>query len=151
MDPPSQMSADVHVSPTQALVHHPLDHPLSQCPMFLNNQPGVYNGRPGDPTTGFGTTLDTRQHVCEQHRHQIRILWDNAMTDTKVEWDLCGGKVHHGALQFMTQSLVTLVLVLFCIYQLVTQSDCNSQQLYAGIITFVVGIYIPHPVLHSPT
>jgi hypothetical protein len=54
---------------SRGIVHHNhTAHPLSQCPMFLTNRPGL------------GTTLNTGQTVvCEQHRHQIRLLWNEAL------------------------------------------------------------------------
>jgi hypothetical protein len=34
---------------------------------------------------------------------------------------------------------------IFCIYQLLTLNGCNDQQMYLGLLLFVLGIIIPSP------
>ena len=64
-------------------------------------------------------------------------------------WNSCCLKTDRRAvIYFSSFSLSASVLVL-CIYQLLTKDDCNSNQLFLGLLTFILGVYFPNPKIQK--
>ena len=50
------------------------------------------------------------------------------------------------AVVFFSQLSITISVIGLCMYQLVKHhDDCDSNQLYSGILSMVIGIYLPQP------
>ena len=50
---------------------------------------------------------------------------------------------------FISQFFMSLLTMCFCFYQLITLVSCESQLLYTGIITMIIGVYLPTPKLKT--
>ena len=50
---------------------------------------------------------------------------------------------------FISQFFISLLTMGFCFYQLITLNSCESQLLYTGIITMIIGVYLPTPKLKT--
>ena len=51
------------------------------------------------------------------------------------------------ALQFFSQFTICVGVLLFSMYKLINSDECEETQVYIGLITMIVGIYIPQPVI----
>ena len=49
------------------------------------------------------------------------------------------------AITFFSQFFVTLIVISFCIVQLVRLESCDSQQAYLGLLTLLIGCFLPQP------
>jgi hypothetical protein len=63
-------------------------------------------------------------------------------------WDSCCLRIDRRATRYFSQLAIALVIMTFCIVMLVKHDSCESQQLYSGILTTVIGIMLPSPSLH---
>ena len=50
---------------------------------------------------------------------------------------------------FFSQFSITLIIIFFCIYQLLRSNSCESDQLYMSLLTLVIGVYLPSPKLRK--
>lgn len=63
-------------------------------------------------------------------------------------WRCCSGSViDQRATRFFTQLLISLVVITVCVYQLVSLDNCEAQSLYSGLLTMVIGVWLPSPNL----
>lgn len=61
-------------------------------------------------------------------------------------WRSCSGcRLDRRATVFFSQLFISVVVICFCIYQLVNSKSCERDSLYSGILTMVIGIFIPSP------
>jgi len=79
-----------------------------------------------------------------QLEHKIE-LEDKKYNDT---WQSCCFEVDRRAIRFFSQLFISILIMVFCIVQLVRNKTCESQQLYSGILTTIIGIMLPSPSLH---
>lgn len=72
---------------------------------------------------------------------------ERAVLENENMWrSCCGATIDKRAVVFFSQLLITLSVVILCIYQLIKHHDnCDSNQLYSGILSMVIGIYLPSP------
>jgi hypothetical protein len=49
------------------------------------------------------------------------------------------------AIVFFSQLFVILLVMVFCMYQLITIKDVNEKQYYFGTLTFILGLLCPNP------
>ena len=70
-------------------------------------------------------------------KHQIEVE-DN-------KWQSCCLTLDKNFVQFFTHMSILLLIIVFCIYKLVVQNDCESQRGYMGLLTFILGILMPQP------
>lgn len=60
-------------------------------------------------------------------------------------WRSCCLYVDKHAMFFVVQVVVSMIIIIFSIYQLVYLEDCHSQQMYSSLLTLVVGVFLPSP------
>ncbi len=86
-----------------------------------------------------------RSPVAElREKHQIEL------EDKKYEneWSSCCFKIDRRATRYFTQLGIAIMIISFCIVQLIRNDTCESQQLYSGILMTVIGVMLPSPSLH---
>lgn len=49
------------------------------------------------------------------------------------------------ALAFFSQFTISLGVLLFSMYKLIISDSCEDTQVYIGLITMIIGVYIPSP------
>ena len=49
------------------------------------------------------------------------------------------------ALQFFSQFTICVGVLLFSMYKLINSDECEETQVYIGLITMIIGVYIPQP------
>jgi hypothetical protein len=57
----------------------------------------------------------------------------------------CGMKLDKRVVVFTSQFIIALMIVIFSLFQLSISNDCNHNQLYTGLLTMIVGIFLPSP------
>ena len=63
-----------------------------------------------------------------------------------VLWRSCSGcLVDKRILLFAAQAGISTATAGFCMYQLATQPGCESQGLYSGILSLILGTWLPQP------
>ena len=60
-------------------------------------------------------------------------------------WRSCCTLIDPRVLQFLVQTAIALLVIAFCMYQLVHKAACSDQQLYMSTMMFVIGVFLPNP------
>ena len=97
-------------------------------------------------------TLTSHQIAPTPHSVQVNDDPTNrADTDTSpVLWRSCSGcLIDKRVLLFTAQAGISAVTAGFCMYQLTTQHGCESQGLYSGILSLILGTWLPQPQVAS--
>ena len=63
----------------------------------------------------------------------------------KNTWNSCCIVADRRAIQYFTQIVIIAAVMLFTIYQLRTIDTCESQSVYIGLLTMLIGVLIPQP------
>lgn len=77
------------------------------------------------------------------------ITFEQQIIDKDTTWRSCCLTVDKRALAFFSSLVISLIILLFCIYQLVNKTECEDIQIYISLITMIIGVYLPSP--HSIT
>ena len=64
-----------------------------------------------------------------------------------VVWESCCLKVNVQAVVYFTQLAVMLISITFSIYQITNSTRCEDQTPYFGLLTSLIGIFLPSPKL----
>lgn len=84
-----------------------------------------------------------------EHAHEA-IKVEQELLDVENNWKSCCLIVDRRALQFFTQLGISLIVISLCIYNLVQYPDnCDSNQVYMGLLTMTIGVYIPTPTMNK--
>ena len=60
-------------------------------------------------------------------------------------WKSCCLTCDRRAVPFFTRAFITLFVMAFCMYQLVTNDSCEAQTGYTGLLTLLLGLIVPAP------
>lgn len=60
-------------------------------------------------------------------------------------WKSCCLLLDKRATMFFSQLLIALLVIGFCIVQLVNSRSCEHDSLYSGILSMIIGVYLPQP------
>ena len=60
----------------------------------------------------------------------------------------CGLTLDRRATLFFSQLSIAISVIGFCIWQLLHSHTCEKDALYSGLLTLVIGVYLPQPNLH---
>ena len=63
----------------------------------------------------------------------------------KNEYKSCCMIVDKRAVRFFSQLTISLITIFFSIYQLSTSESCERDSLYSGMLTLVLGCWLPQP------
>lgn len=69
--------------------------------------------------------------------------------ETEMRWKSCCLSADKSFVMYITQLSMILLVICFCIAQLVTKSDCATQTTYVGLLTLLVGLVIPSPAIRK--
>ena len=58
------------------------------------------------------------------------------------EWNSCCFAVHRDSTIHFSRLSVSIMAMSFCVYQLITLSDCSSQHMYVAILCTCIGSYL---------
>ena len=74
---------------------------------------------------------------------------DDSRIQNEHRWVSCCFEVDKRVVLFFAQLSLAIYVVSFCMYQLTHLENCEAQSLYSGIMTFVIGIYLPNPKIYK--
>jgi hypothetical protein len=57
----------------------------------------------------------------------------------------CGMRLDKRVVLFFSQFSIAIMIISFSLYQLNKSDDCNHNQLYLGLLTLIIGIFLPNP------
>lgn len=61
-------------------------------------------------------------------------------------WSSCCIKTDKRALIYFSQFGISCSVIGLCMFNLIKYpDDCNSNNLYSGLLTFILGVYLPNP------
>jgi hypothetical protein len=64
-------------------------------------------------------------------------------------WKSCCVTADKRAITFFAQFFISVIVLLFCMTQLIRHKECEAQSLYSGIMTLVVGTWLPQPEMNN--
>ena len=79
-----------------------------------------------------------------QLEHKIE-LEDKKYND---HWQSCCMTIDRRATRYFSQLSIAILIITFCIVQLIRNESCEGQALYSGLLMTVIGIMLPSPSLH---
>jgi len=65
--------------------------------------------------------------------------------DNYIWRSCCGIQIDKRVVVFTSQFIIALMIVSFSLYQLNKSNNCEHNQLYTGLLTMIVGIFLPSP------
>ncbi len=81
-------------------------------------------------------------------KHQFDVEDDNRKFDHDNKYESCCIRSDKRALGFFTQAIFSRTIIAFCIG---TNTDCATFSRYSPLLTFVIGIWIPNPMMTKQT
>lgn len=86
-----------------------------------------------------------RQDSERTKQHKIEIQ-DRQLAN---EWKSCCLRMDKNAVRFFTQLAISMCIIGLCIAQLVRLKDCGSQHAYIGLLTLIIGVWLPSPSMNK--
>ena len=71
---------------------------------------------------------------------------DEANTGPKL-WRSCCVEIDRDAVVYITGFSLITATMSFCFFQLVNLKDCHSQQAYLSVLTLILGVLLPSPMI----
>ena len=62
-------------------------------------------------------------------------------------WKSCCLTADKRFVVFITQFSISIIILSFSMYKLLTASTCDETQVYIGLITMIIGVYMPQPTI----
>jgi hypothetical protein len=133
----------VCVPPPETRVQLP-PHDAAQCPLLMDIYAGTSSAVVLSPMS-----LQPAPRQCSQHSSIARLYLTTRLNTFGSFWETRCGYIDKHALFFFVQFMITVLVIFFCLIQLDRSTDCDSQQMYSGILTLMIGICIPQPSVGS--
>lgn len=76
--------------------------------------------------------------------HRIQVDDDNRQFEHNNIYQSCCLRIDKRALQFFTQALFSLLVIIFCIVNLTIKEGKNTE-IYISLLTFILGVFLPSP------
>lgn len=62
-------------------------------------------------------------------------------------WRSCCVEIDRDAVVYISGFCLITATVSFCFFQLINLKDCHSQQAYLSVLTLILGVLLPSPVI----
>lgn len=83
--------------------------------------------------------------MLNQEINTVPTLESVTSDEDKNSWRSCCFSVDKNATVFISQLSVCIIVICFCMYQLLHSKSCEKDSLYSGLLTLILGIIIPNP------
>lgn len=77
----------------------------------------------------------------------VKIESEHIKNDT--EWKSCCLVMDRRFVVFITQFSISLAVLFFSMYKLLTSLTCDETQVYIGLLTMIIGVYMPQPTIKN--
>lgn len=57
----------------------------------------------------------------------------------------CGASIDRRIALFFTQAIISGMVLMFCIFQLIFNSSCETDPVYVGLLSSTLGFWLPQP------
>ena len=91
----------------------------------------------------------TRCNSKELHNLKDAVEIEKDLIKTENTYRSCCLTSDKRALQFFSQFTICVGVLLFSMFKLINSVECEETQVYVGMITMIVGIYIPQPKMKN--
>jgi hypothetical protein len=92
------------------------------------------------------STSETKVMIESPLQQKNKIINNNNEFLEHYIWrSCCGMRLDKRVVVFTSQFIIALMIVSFSLFQLSISDDCNHNQLYTGLLTMIVGIFLPSP------
>jgi hypothetical protein len=98
-----------------------------------------------EPTEDLTISRENILHISNLDRIQEL----ERKLEVENTWNSCCLKTDRRAVIYFTSFSLSASVLVLCIYQLLTKDDCNSNQLFLGLLTFILGVYFPNPKIQK--
>ena len=98
-----------------------------------------------DTLTSSPSPTNRRIKVCPESKSATV----ESMPDTPTVWHSCCLTADKHFVMYVTQISVILLIIIFCIYQLLTLRECIHQITYTSLLTLLIGLVIPSPAIRK--
>jgi len=98
-------------------------------------------------TTKNATMVDSDVEDNDDDEKEI-ILINEDQLDNKIntsEWQSACLTVDKQMVEYLTKLTISLMIIGFCMMKLIQDTSCESQQAYLGLLTLVIGVWLPTP------
>lgn len=69
--------------------------------------------------------------------------------ETPYIWKSCCFQADKRIVLFLSQFSIGLMVICFSLYQLNKDNTCEHQQVYVGLLTMMVGVFLPAPRINK--
>ena len=83
---------------------------------------------------------DVELKIDTPRENNVSELSDNTF-NRKVFWKSCCFELDRRAVSFFTQLFISLLIIVFCLFQLHTLPKCDSSE-YLSLLTMVLGVWV---------
>jgi Na+-translocating ferredoxin:NAD+ oxidoreductase RnfA subunit len=89
-------------------------------------------------------------HNTPEELKNITDIKDKIQTRTnEISWIVNSYILDRRAVIYLTHVCISMIMIIFCMYQLIELNECHSQQLYSTLLTLIIGIYLPSPAVRN--
>ena len=93
-----------------------------------------------------------RLHHTKQDLDELKeaVEIERNVIDVENQWKSCCLVVDRRAVLFFSQLSISMIVLTLCVYNLVVHHDnCDSNQLYTGLLTMIIGVWIDAPKMRK--
>ena len=72
---------------------------------------------------------------------------NNDDNDDDNTWKSCCVRADKRAISFFSQLSISILVIVFCLYQLIHLDTCQDQTQYIGLLTLILGVWLPAPAM----
>ena len=91
----------------------------------------------------------TRCNTAQLHNLKDAVEIEKDLIETENTYRSCCLTSDKRALQFFSQFTICVGVLLFSMYKLINSEECEETQVYIGLITMIIGIYLPNPKIKN--
>ena len=84
-------------------------------------------------------SIETKKRELELAEKKYETTWKSC----------CGNTIDSRALVFFSQFSIAILILSFCIFQLIQSDSCERDSLYSSILTLVLGVFLPSPKMNK--
>lgn len=70
---------------------------------------------------------------------------ENKRQESERIWKACCFELDRSIAFFFAQLIISLAMIVFCMWQLSRELTSDSRQMYSGFLSFVIGVWLPSP------
>jgi hypothetical protein len=99
-----------------------------------------------EPTEDLTISKENILHISNLDRIQEL----ERRLEVENTWSSCCLKTDRRAVIYFSQLSISCSAMALCMYQLIKYpDDCNHNNLYIGLLTFLLGVYLPQPKINK--